>query len=107
MPSPALYMLQDTGFQRLFYGIFQDMAWLRSITSLPILIKGVLTAEDGTSAPLFPHFLSHLSRSNTRYESAVRVSGLQNILLLFTVSKEGCGSGLKWGRRIQSWGSPA
>ncbi|XP_052180641.1 peroxisomal (S)-2-hydroxyacid oxidase GLO4 [Diospyros lotus] len=29
---------------------WQDIEWLRSITSLPILIKGVLTAEDATKA---------------------------------------------------------
>jgi len=25
----------------------QDVKWLQSITSLPILVKGVVTAEDG------------------------------------------------------------
>ncbi|CAA6664602.1 unnamed protein product [Spirodela intermedia] len=31
---------------------WKDMAWLKSITSLPILIKGVLTAEDGCGSGL-------------------------------------------------------
>ena len=25
----------------------QDVEWLKSITSLPILLKGIITAEDG------------------------------------------------------------
>jgi len=25
----------------------QDVEWLKSITSLPILLKGIVTAEDG------------------------------------------------------------
>lgn len=32
-----------------FLFTMQDISWLRDITSLPILIKGVLTAEDGSS----------------------------------------------------------
>jgi len=37
---------------------WQDVEWLRSITKLPVLVKGILTAEDGenrvviTSIPL-------------------------------------------------------
>lgn len=27
----------------------KDVKWLQSITSMPILVKGVLTAEDGKS----------------------------------------------------------
>ena len=33
-------------FSYEFYHL-QDIRWLRSITSLPILIKGILTHEDG------------------------------------------------------------
>lgn len=31
----------------------QDIAWLKSITNLPVLIKGVLTSEDGKNFPIF------------------------------------------------------
>jgi isopentenyl diphosphate isomerase/L-lactate dehydrogenase-like FMN-dependent dehydrogenase len=27
--------------------IMQDIEWLRSLTSLPIILKGIITAEDG------------------------------------------------------------
>ena len=47
--------LQDNGsnIEALAAGTFdaslcwKDIAWLKSITKLPILIKGVLTSEDG------------------------------------------------------------
>jgi (S)-2-hydroxy-acid oxidase len=36
--------------------MMQDVKWLQSITSLPILVKGVITAEDGRIASCFLHF---------------------------------------------------
>ena len=30
----------------------QDVEWLKSITSLPILLKGIVTAEDGNEFEL-------------------------------------------------------
>ncbi|KAG5095353.1 hypothetical protein JHK84_050941 [Glycine max] len=40
--------------------LFQDIKWLQSITSLPILVKGVLSAQD--SKPIkYMHFVSSLS----------------------------------------------
>jgi (S)-2-hydroxy-acid oxidase len=35
---------------------WKDVKWLQSITSLPILVKGVITAEDGRIASCFLHF---------------------------------------------------
>ena len=37
----------------------QDIGWLKSVTKLPILLKGVLTAEDGISflTSMFSSFL--------------------------------------------------
>ena len=37
----------------------QDLQWLKSFTNLPILIKGVLTREDGKSI-VFPYFFAML-----------------------------------------------
>ena len=37
--------------------VVQDVEWLKSITSLPVLLKGIVTAEDGKSVTaLFPIF---------------------------------------------------
>lgn len=33
-----------------FFGLLQDVHWLQTITKLPILVKGVLTAEDGKNS---------------------------------------------------------
>jgi isopentenyl diphosphate isomerase/L-lactate dehydrogenase-like FMN-dependent dehydrogenase len=32
----------------------QDVEWLKSITTLPILLKGIVTAEDGNKLNLLP-----------------------------------------------------
>lgn len=33
----------------MYVAFEQDVKWLQTITSLPILVKGVLTAEDGSN----------------------------------------------------------
>ena len=41
---------------KYYWPFRQDVKWLQTITSLPILLKGVLTAEDGKQiSPSFPH----------------------------------------------------
>lgn len=48
---------------------WKDVKWLQTITTLPILVKGVLTAEDSKLArPLLVlfHFISQSRRSGTR-----------------------------------------
>jgi len=42
----------DDGLMGVFFFLLlnlcvQDVEWLKSITSLPILLKGIVTAEDG------------------------------------------------------------
>ena len=44
--SDSLYVYFLSSLVIKFYHL-QDISWLRSITSLPILIKGILTHEDG------------------------------------------------------------
>jgi isopentenyl diphosphate isomerase/L-lactate dehydrogenase-like FMN-dependent dehydrogenase len=34
------------GNQIMITSVFQDVKWLQTITSLPILLKGIMTAED-------------------------------------------------------------
>lgn len=52
----------------------QDVKWLQTITSLPILVKGVLTAEDGKQNKtclriLLIHFLTHFFRYTAMFNT--------------------------------------
>ncbi|KAA0053522.1 peroxisomal (S)-2-hydroxy-acid oxidase GLO4-like [Cucumis melo var. makuwa] len=47
--SHSMYVYFISGLVITFYHL-QDIGWLRSITTLPILIKGILTHEDATKA---------------------------------------------------------
>ena len=52
LPPPSHHILRD-----LESGVgvvnVQDVKWLQSITSMPILVKGVVTAEDGKLLLIF------------------------------------------------------
>lgn len=48
-PTPGNFTAEEDD-EKMFALTWQDLAWLRSLTSLPILLKGVLTAEDAMLA---------------------------------------------------------
>lgn len=54
IPPPSLVLANFTGLNVKGHAwmtvTWQDVAWLRSITSLPIILKGILTAEDALLA---------------------------------------------------------
>ena len=50
---------------------WDDLEWLRSVTSLPVLVKGVLTAEDAVLAPQRPVW----TESSSRITAAVSSTG--------------------------------
>lgn len=46
---------------------FQDVKWLQTITSMPILVKGVVTAEDSKLLDISVAFINELLKSLLSY----------------------------------------
>jgi (S)-2-hydroxy-acid oxidase len=43
---------------------WKDVKWLQTITTLPILVKGVITAEDSMLSLISAHFRQKLTETN-------------------------------------------
>ena len=52
LPPPSHHILRDLESCVGAVNV-QDVKWLQSITSMPILVKGVVTAEDGKLLLIF------------------------------------------------------
>ncbi|RVX16844.1 Peroxisomal (S)-2-hydroxy-acid oxidase GLO4 [Vitis vinifera] len=61
---------------------WKDIEWLRSITNLPILIKGVLTCEDGCGSRSFWIIVSNHGARQLDYVPAA-ISALEEVILFF------------------------